>query len=202
MFGIGGFNPVSLLATAAFGPAGGLIAQLATQVVSQIGQQLIQNLGNQLNLPQSQIDLAQSSFAASNGDFQGSALNLNEAVSAFGGELGQSPADIGAAQGDVEQTIRDMATSLSETQEFKDAKSGGKGGSWLMAMARALGEKADKIADDMQQMAENMKSENSKPSDSLEFGAKSQEFSLFMNAATNAIKTAGESLTTASRKGG
>ena len=35
-----------------------------------------------------------------------------------------------------------------------------------------------------------------------QFSAKSQEFGLFMNSATNALKTAGESLTTAARKGG
>ena len=36
----------------------------------------------------------------------------------------------------------------------------------------------------------------------MAFSAKSQEFGLFMNAASNALKTAGESLTTVARKGG
>ena len=47
-----------------------------------------------------------------------------------------------------------------------------------------------------------MCAKDSKPSDSLEFSAKSQEFGLFMNAASNALKTAGESLITVARKGG
>ena len=47
MFGIGSFNPISLLATAALGPLGGIVAQLATQVLSQMGQQVIQQMGQQ-----------------------------------------------------------------------------------------------------------------------------------------------------------
>lgn len=54
----------------------------------------------------------------------------------------------------------------------------------------------------MQGVTDKIKSSGSKPRDSLEFSAKSQEFSLFMNSANNALKTAGESLTTAARKGG
>lgn len=47
-----------------------------------------------------------------------------------------------------------------------------------------------------------MSAEDSKPSDLMLFSAKSQEFGLFMNAASDALKTAGESLITMARKGG
>ena len=95
-----------------------------------------------------------------------------------------------------------LATDIAGGPEAKEAKAGGKGGSWLMAMARALGQKADKLAGEMQDMADKMSADKSDPSASLEFSAKSQEFGLFMNSASNALKTAGESLTTVARKGG
>ena len=54
----------------------------------------------------------------------------------------------------------------------------------------------------MTELGDKIFAENSKPSDSMAFSAKSQEFGLFMNAAANALKTAGESFTTVARKGG
>ena len=103
--------------------------------------------------------------------------------------------------GHQSHTLMKTASDIAGGPEAKEAKAGGKGGSWLMAMARALGEKADKLAGEMQDMADKMAADKSDPSASLEFSAKSQEFGLFMNSATNALKTAGESLTTAARKG-
>jgi uncharacterized protein YukE len=207
MFGIGGFNPISLLATSMLGPIGGIVAQLAQQLISQVGQQLIQQLGQQLNLPQSAIDMAQGAFTSSIGDFQGSAQNLDEAIEQLGAEMGASPADIGGAQRDFQNMIRDIVSQMSESEEFKEAKAsrGGRGGvpgapGWLMAMAKVLGEKLDKLADDMEQRAEAISEKD--PSSSAEFGVVSQQFSMLMNATNNAIKTIGEALSNMARKQG
>ena len=89
MFGID-LNPVSLITTAMFGPAGGLIAQLAQQVVSQFGQQLLGQIGQGMGLPQSAIDLAQSSYSAANGDMQGTASNLIKSDKPFAGKSSRS----------------------------------------------------------------------------------------------------------------
>ncbi|PAX06971.1 hypothetical protein [Sphingomonas lenta] len=193
MFGIGGFNPVSLLATAAFGPAGGIVAQLATQVYSQFGQQLIQQMGNNLGLPQSAIDMAQSSFAGSVGDFQGSVSNLDDAIEQLGRETGASGFDIGDAQRQASDILNQTVRDLSESEEFKEAKSsGGKGGGWLMAMARALGEKLNAMGEDLEQRASTLSGDD--PGASAEFGVVSQQFNMLMNATTNAIKTIGEAM--------
>lgn len=193
-----GLNPVSLLATAAFGPLGGIVSQLAQQVVSQLGQQLIQNLGDQMGLPQSSIDMAQGSFAGGLGDIQGSAQNLDEALQAFGQETGASPAQIGDAQRMVQDLLQQAASDAMETEDAKDAKAGGKGGGWLRALARALGEAADKAADDLERKAGGL--DNASPSESAEYSADAQAFSMLMNAINTAIKAVGEALGSVARK--
>lgn len=198
MFGINGFNPASLLATAALGPAGGIVAQLASQVFSQLGQQFLQNLGQQMGLPQTAIEMAQGSFASSSGDIQGTASNLNEAIDSLGRETGASPADIGDAQRAVDKIMQQGAIDAAQSDEAKEAKAGGKGGSWLLAIARALGAKADRLADKMEMQAENL--DEGKPSDSAEFQATSQQFSMLMGALTTSIKTIGEALSQTARK--
>jgi len=212
MFGIN-LNPVSLLATSMFGPLGGIVAQLAQQVFSQFGQQLIQQLGQNLGLPQSVIDMAQGSFAGSIGDFQGAASNLDEAIAAFGQQVGASPLDIGNAQNGFQNMLQSFIDDMSQSEDFKQAKAtGGRGGSaagaaggnttgapgWLMAMAQALGAELDRLGEDMQQRAESLKGDD--PSGSAEFGVVSQQFSMLMNATNNAIKTVGEAMANTARK--
>lgn len=193
----GGLNPVSLLATSMFGPVGGIVAQLATQVMSQFGQQLIQNIGQQMGLPQSAIDMAQGAFAGSLGDVQGSAMNLDEALQAFGEETGASPADIGEAQRNLQDLLRDIADRAAESDEAKEAKHGGRGGSWLRALAEILGTKLDAKADELSSLAQKAKDD---PSTSMDFSTASQEFNILSNAATTSIKSIGEALSNIARK--
>jgi hypothetical protein len=194
----GGLNPVSLLATSMLGPMGGIVAQLAQQVVSQLGQQLLQNLGDQMGLPQSAIEMAQGAFTGSMGDVMGSAQNLDEAIAAFGEEAGASPAQIGDAQRMVQDLLRQAASDAMETEEAKDAKAGGKGGGWLRALARALGESADKAAANLEEKAGKL--DDASPSESAEYSADAQAFSMLMNAINTAIKAIGEALGSVARK--
>ncbi len=202
MLSLNSFNPVSLLATAALGPAGGIVAQLATKIFSQMGQQLIQQMGQNLGLPQSVIDFAQASFAGSHGDIAGFASNFGEGVNASIEEAGQafgaSPTDIADQQRATQDFIRDTIERMGESDEFKDAKSGrGKGGAagaqgWLMAMAKVLGNQLDKLGEEMTDMASRITKDT--PGLSAEFGVVSQQFGMLMNATSNAIKTVGEAM--------
>lgn len=213
MFGLGSFNPISLLATTMLGPIGGVVAQLAQQVFSQMGQQILQGLGDKLGLPQNFVDMAQASFAGSVGDFQGAFANTNEAVDAFGQAFNATPSDIAGAQNGIQQMMMNFIEEMSQSEEFKQAKaSGGKGNAggaggaagstgapgWLMAMAQALGEELDRLGEDMQQRAESLKGDDA--SASAEFGVVSQQFSMLMNATNNAIKTIGEAMANTARK--
>jgi hypothetical protein len=200
----GGFNPVNLVSQAALAAATGgtsLFAQMAMQLASQIGQQVIQQMGQELGLPQSAIDLAQGAFAGSLGDYQGVSQNLQEAASSFAGAAGASPAEQGEYSREVTNSVDDLVSHMADGDDVKAARSGGRGGgqSWLMALAEALGKKLDKMADDMASMADQITDKT--PSLTAKFGAKSQEFSILMNATTNAIKSVGEGLANSARKG-
>lgn len=195
---VSSFNPVQ----AALKTTTGLVSTASRNLVSSFGQNLIQSVGGMLGLPQPMIDAAQGAFALSTGDIAGGVTNAFEAGRGFAEAAGGSMTEAADFGRQIEKAIQQAAADIAGGPEAKEAKHGGKGGSWLMAMARALGEKADKLADQMQNMADKMASDKSDPSASLEFSAKSQEFGLFMNSASNALKTAGESLTTAARKGG
>jgi hypothetical protein len=198
----GGFNPVNLVSQVALGVATGgtsLFAQLATQLVSSIGQQVIQQVGQQLGLPPAIIDLAQGAFAAEVGDFSGLQQNVQEAADNFSGALGASPAEQGGFSNEINDVINRMASDLATSDDAKNAKLGGKGQSWLMAIASALGKKLDKMSNELSSMADQVTDKN--PSMTTKFGAKSQEFSILMNSATNAIKTIGEGLANSARKG-
>lgn len=203
---MGGINLMSALSPAKIGLLAatggtGLMGMAARQLVSSFGQNLIQKVGDMLNLPQPMIDAAQGSFAMSTGDIRGGLSNTFEAARGFAEAAGGSLTDAADFGREIMDNLMRSAADIAGGEDAREAKAGGRGGSWLMAMARALGEKADKLADEMSDMADRMAADKSDPSASLEFSAKSQEFSLFMNAANNALKTAGESLTTAARKG-
>ncbi len=185
-------SPVSLLATSMMGPMGGIVAQLAQQVMSQMGQQVIQQMGQQLGLPQSAISGALLSFSGAMGDVPAVASGLDDAIASFGEAQGASPLDIGRAQGDAQDAIRDILNNLSETDEVKEARSGGRGGSWLRAMAEVLGQKLDASAHEMQDLANRVTKDD--PSTTTDFNVVSQEFNMLMNAATTAIKTIGEGM--------
>ncbi len=198
-FDIGGLlksvlNPATI-AQLAMGPAGW--ASIAIKaVVSAVGKEVIQQLGQQLGLPQSVINMAQSAFTAASGT-QGMPSSIGDLARQFN----LSPMQQGQLQRTVDQITGDMATSLSTSKEFKEAKmSGGK--SWLMAIAEALGKTADKLSNEMQAMSEKLGTgdESSKASDNLKFGAKSQEFSQFFSAANTVIKAVGEALASGARK--
>lgn len=201
MFGIGGFNPVNLLASVALGPLGGIASSLLTQLTSSIGQQLLQMVGDKLGLPQSTIDMAQGAFAGTIGDFQGAQTNLSELTAQFAEAGGLTPAETGSAQAQLDDLLGQSAAQLAEGQDAKEARAGGRGGSWLMALARALGETADKLAGEMEGLAGELGEGANKSSANVEFAAKSQEFSQFFSSAINVIKTLGEALSSGARKG-
>lgn len=197
---LGSLNPLNALATAA---SGNLVSLATRNLVSSFGQNLIQQLGSALGLPQPLIDAAQGQFALASGDPLGAAQNYREAAEGFAGALGDSPLGQAEFARNADEALARMGSDIAGGEELRAARAGGgkAAGSWLMALASALGDKANDLAGQMKELADDMSAENSKPKDSMLFSAKSQEFGLFMNAANTALKTAGESLTTMARKG-
>ena len=199
MFSLNAFNPISLLATSALGPVGGIVAQLATQLVSQIGQQLIQNMGQQMGQPQSVIDMAQGAFAGSRGDIAGQAGNLSEAIENLGRETGASISEQATFQRELGERLMDIAREAAGTPEGKAAASGGKVPSWLMAMAQVLGEKMDEMAADLEGLANEIA--DGSAGKGAEFTAMSQQFGILTNAASTGLKSIGEGMQAMAKKG-
>ncbi|MDF0489994.1 hypothetical protein PX554_17810 [Sphingomonas sp. H39-1-10] len=184
-------NPANL-AMLATGPTGWAALAVKT-LASSIGQQVIQQLGQQLGLPQSTIDLAQGAFAGAMGDQAGAFQNVQEAVSGFSDAFGGSPAQEGDLQRTINDSINDMAVDLGKQGE-KVANKGG----WLMAIAEALGKQLNGMAQDMNDMAGKISKDT--PDITTKFSALSQQFSILFNAASTALKSIGEGMSSTARK--
>lgn len=206
-FGIGGLirsvaNPANL-AMLVMGPAGwaGLAGKM---LMGAIGQQVIQQIGQQLGLPQSVIDLGKASFAAASGT-QGLPTSIRGTVAEIAEQFNLSPRQQGALERAAIQDVRNavdyFTNDMAEGRSTREAKSSG-GKSWLMAIAESLGKNADKLAKEMNAMSDKLGkgNEKSQASDNLKFGAKSQEFSMFFNSANTVLKTLGEALSAGARK--
>lgn len=214
----GGFNPISMIsqvALAAVTGGGSIIAQLAMQVAMQVAKEVIQQVGQQLGLPQPMIDAAQGAFDMATGNPAGAAQEFQQAAGGAVGLIGQignmfnaSPAEVGKAQQDVDKAKQQLIRNLVEQGQGQDeegnSRGGGRaaqgaGGSWLMAIAKALANQVQSQADKLERKMNS--TDWDKAGQAAEFQAYSQQFSLVMNTATNAIKTIGESLTAMARKG-
>lgn len=200
------FNPVTAMTQLAMGPAGW--ASLAVQLLgSAIGKQVIQQLGQQLGLPQGMINLAQNAFAAGTGTIGGPST-IADAVSQLGQAFNLSPAQQGELQRAAEQDSRDMFEQLADAfksgkdmAEAKKAAAGGKR-SWLQVIADSMAEALDKKVEDMDKMAKALDKQGSNKSvkASTDLQVAGQEFSYLMNASSTVIKTIGEGLSSMARK--
>lgn len=192
-------NPATLLQLAT-GPAGW--ASLAIRTIgSQIAMNLVQQIGQRLGLPQSAIDFAQAGFANSMGMPGLARQNLSEAVRGMAQDFNFSPVQQGEMQRTADRALNDLVSRLSESEDFKRAKSSGgkEAGGWLMALASTLGDKLNVKAKQVQDLAGQITDKT--PDKTAKFGAATQEFGILMNATNNAIKTLGEGLSTTARKG-
>lgn len=188
-------NPTNLAMLAA-GPAGWASLAVKT-LMSSIGQEIIQQIGSQLGLPQSTIDLAQGAFAASMGDTQGVQQNLQEAMQGVGDAFDFTPTQQGEFEGNVTDSLNDMAMQGMRDAEKASGGEGGEGG-WLMAMAKALGSELNDMASEMESMANKISKDT--PDITTKFSALSQQFSILFNAASTAIKAVGEGMAQTARK--
>ncbi|MGH6610627.1 MAG: hypothetical protein ACRECQ_10240 [Burkholderiaceae bacterium] len=84
--------------------------------------------------------------------------------------------------------------SLSEARENsggEDARAAKRGGGWLAAFAIAMGKLIENAGNELIRKAENIGTEPT-PADSTMLTVESQEYSMFVNAVSTALKTMGE----------
>jgi len=198
-------NPISL-ASLAMGPAGW--ASLAVRTLgTAIGKEVLQQLGQQLGLPQSAINLVQDGFSMATGSVGGPAT-IAEAVASLAQNFDLSPSQQGELQRSAEADSRDMYTQLSEAFQSGEALAktqsarSGKAKSWLQAIADSMAAEMDRKVQDMDQLARAMDKQGSNRSikTNTDLQVAGQEFSLLMNTTGTVIKTIGEGLSGMARK--
>lgn len=240
-------NPVSL-AQLALGPAGW--ASLAVRTIGMaIGKEVIQQLGQKLGLPQSMISLAQTAFSATAGGGkldlasatgQAAPASLGAAVKMVASQFNLSPAQEGgiarSANSAVSQMVRAMMDEAKADAEkaatSASTSTGGSTegkGSYLQAMAEALGGVLDNKMNEIEGLSTQISTQNaSNQKFTASIGAKdasfktgsalqdnankmgtltsklsaaTQELSIMQNAVSNALKTIGEAQSGMARKG-
>ena len=226
-FGLGNvfrsvINPINL-ASLAMGPAGW--ANLAMRTIgSQIAMNAIQQLGQRMGLPQTTIDFAQAAFADSVGQQGLVRQNIGQAVRGLAQELDLSPAQSGMLQRELMRASDKSASNLTNLSEAAVRRFGKseeeEGGSWLVALAKAMGKVLDQKAAQIQEKsnevafygnqsvskdktgltAKSQENQNKLSSASTLLQAYAQEMSFIAAAATNAIKAVGEAQAQLARK--
>lgn len=199
-----------------------LFAQIGLQLVSQIAKDVIQQVGSQMGLPQPIIDGAQGAFAAASGNYADAAAEYGQAAAgsvglaaSLGASLGGSPTEVGDLQRQVQDTIDQLVETTNkkmvdgENQEgggVSGAKGRKPGESFLMALARVMGQVIDDKMDQQMEAAQNLDQANQSGDKShisemsAQIQALGQEVSMLSNALNNSIKSLGEAATTLARK--
>ena len=206
-------NPMSL-AQIAMGPAGW--ASLAFKMMgSAIAQQAIQQIGQKLGLPQSVINTAQDAFTAASG-FQGGPSTVKEAASTLAELGGLSTTQAAQLERSGDNTLRNFVKNALEGKyngdETSSASNGGKGESFLVAFAKAMGKSMDTKMNKMMDISKKIDQETKKANDSdgkkqavtgemsAELQALGQEVSMLSQAISNSLKSMGEAGSTLARK--
>lgn len=195
------FNPTNLLLAAA-GP-GGWAAMALRTIGSQIGMNLIQQIGQQMGLPQQSIDLAQATFAGAMGQPGLARQNLSQAVAGIM-QGGFSAREVAQTQRQANDIVREMTDMMLERiRNGEDEEEGGvRGGaeSRLVALAKALGKVMDGKMDEMIQIGKKIDKTDDTGQLSAQMQALSQELALVASALNNSIKSIGEANTNMARK--
>jgi len=191
----GGISPMSIAAEAALGVETGGISVLAEMAAQQVmlsaSQQIVAQLGQESGLSQSIISTAQD-LVGGNGD------SLSQAISSYGEQAGLSTTEQGSLQNEVESIIQGFVQQSGQSNGTQH--SGKSSGSWLVALAEALGKVADQQADKVTSEAGQLTGQNDKPSDVYRVQGDSQLLNLEMSSFTDVIKTLGEALGQAANK--
>lgn len=210
-------NPMNLLAIATMNPAI-IAATLGRQLVSQMGQHIIQNLGQQLGLPQPVIDMAQASFAGAMGDKSGMVSNLREAsqgIQQTMNDLFQATDASPRDRGELQRVVQDLLDSVTkegrEGAENAEAKRKGGAESFFVAFAKALGKTMDTKMENMMDIAKQIDMETQKANGSkgkkqavvgelsAELQGLSQELKLVSEALSTSVKAMGDAASKTAR---
>lgn len=224
--GGGGFLSAigSIVGTMFGGPIGAMIGQALGSLVQNMLGQAMQGLGLNQDTQDAVMKGFQDSFREDSGGLEAGSGNAtpSEQINQFADAAGLSDADRGTLQrlsDSAQKAINDLVNQGAQDAAGGDAKANSKGGgSWLIAIAKALGSMCGKEASKLVELSgkmdqaleaksnakEGSKAE-SKAADEYQklmtqFQAESQLFNMLSNVASTAIKSLGEGMSTIARK--
>jgi flagellar hook-basal body complex protein FliE len=195
IFGNGNIFGALLGAASLFFPPlaiAGSLSNLLTQAVGEAVKQAVTQLVQEQGAPKFLKDLV--------GDIVDKAVAQNQQPSSPDVDA-HTQAQAGGAINDIGN---DMSKSIVDNavENIKNTKKSKGSGSWLEALAEALGQALDAQAQKVQDLSSQITDSNAKdkPSTMTELQTASQRLSFMMNAADQVIKTIGEALATSARK--
>jgi hypothetical protein len=195
---------------AATGGASAMVTMAAQQLATQVAMNVIQQVGEQLGLPQSMIDIAQAGFAAQSGRTGLARMETGQAVQNFAGQLGLSPSEQGnvarAADDAVDNAVSQIMDNIRNDRFGVDENGGSRsrdrastsGKSFIMMIAEILGNKLNEAAKELEEKADSTDWKDGK--DMSEYNALVQQFNTLMSSVNSAIKSIGEALTTMAKR--
>ena len=196
------------------GGASALIQAALTQAISSIGQQVLQVVGQQLGLPQSVIDLAQSAFSAASGNTGGAFQSISESAAGLAAATGGGSFEAGEIERQMNDIVQDLVDKTLEKartggrdEDGNSIPGGANGKSFMLRLALALGSVLDAKMERMAEIGEKIDAESQKKkpkmgSLSAEMTAVGKELDFVSQALNNALKSIGESASTLARKQG
>lgn len=215
------------------GPIGAMIGQMIGGMVDQMFSGAMNNAGVDQDTQSQAQNAYRDAYRQASGGLEPNSPagsgSIRDQVDQFADATGASAADRGDLQriaDELQQKINDFvakgAADAAGGQELKESKGGSKGGSWLMAIARALGTVAgdsakrlvtlsDKVADASKEKNELADDKNASTGEKgaaadkynqavTELQGASQEFGLLMNTISTTLKSLGEGLANVARK--
>lgn len=216
------------------GPIGAMIGQMIGGMVDQAFSGAMDKAGVDSETKGQAQNAYRDAFREASGGMEPNSPagngSIHDQIDRFSDAANASPADRGRLQqlsDELQKSINDMiakgsadaAGGAGGSDDTKAAK-GKTGGSWLMAIAKALGEAAGKSAAHLTGLANELSAASDKKiaaadggSDkekevaaqeynqkNVEFQGASQEFNLLMQTVSTALKTLGESMGAVARK--
>lgn len=164
----------------------GMFAELASVVLEEIAGKVGGALGEQIL----------EAFQDASGGFEGVFGSFSDLTNGLL-ELGASPMDIGRMEQALGETVGSILSRAYESDVSGSDESEGEG-SWLLALAKALGKQINEKKDVMLEKQGQLDGEDA--GKSAEFAAAAQELNLLMTTAQNVIKTLGDGMSTLARK--
>ena len=208
----GGFNPINMVSQLALATVTGgtslLVQQVVRQVAMSIIEQALQQIGDNLGLPQWATDMAQADFFSQIGEVGAALSNWQDAIDGFADQIGANAferATMHAQAQALSDMILNMAKEAHDEEADGESRSSRRGASessgglsFIRQLAEALGNRLNEASDELQAKADATDWKDGK--DVAEYNAMAQEFGFFMQTVNTAIKVVGESFAAMARK--